>query len=175
MSSVVAPPKDQQHVDRLGLLYFSRYVNGSCSCSWFLLTLSSCRPHNDAVLKTAKESPVLQRAGYTQNSFEKSGNSVPTSEGQPQSRSHFISHPYCCYSRVDLRQAEVAAHQERSDERPSARHRRHPPGLPGATLRLIETQRGMKEGRRNFYVFVFVPAVSFVRVWDGNKSNPSAL
>ncbi|ETW80151.1 hypothetical protein HETIRDRAFT_103344 [Heterobasidion irregulare TC 32-1] len=58
---VVAPPKDQQHVDRLGLLYFSR-------------------PHNDVVLRTANESPVLQRAGYTQNSFEKSGNHVPTSE-----------------------------------------------------------------------------------------------
>ncbi|KAI0301692.1 Clavaminate synthase-like protein [Multifurca ochricompacta] len=58
---VVAPPKDQQHVDRLGLLYFSR-------------------PHNDVVLKTVAESPVLQREGFTQNEFEKSGNPTPTVE-----------------------------------------------------------------------------------------------
>ncbi|VDC07711.1 unnamed protein product [Peniophora sp. CBMAI 1063] len=58
---VVIPPKDQQHVDRLGVLYFSR-------------------PHNDHLLKTVSESPVLQREGYTQNVFEKSGNPVPTVE-----------------------------------------------------------------------------------------------
>ncbi|KAH8984782.1 Clavaminate synthase-like protein [Lactarius hatsudake] len=58
---VVAPPKDQQHVDRLGLLYFSR-------------------PHNDVVLNTTKDSPVLQREGFTQNEFERSGNPVPTVE-----------------------------------------------------------------------------------------------
>ncbi|KAH9163566.1 Clavaminate synthase-like protein [Lactarius sanguifluus] len=58
---VAAPPKYQQHVDRLGLLYFSR-------------------PHNDVVLNTAKESPVLQREGFTQNEFERSGNPVPTVE-----------------------------------------------------------------------------------------------
>jgi len=58
---VVAPPKDQQHVDRLGLLYFSR-------------------PHNDVPLTTVSSSPVLQREGYTQNSFQKSGNPVPTME-----------------------------------------------------------------------------------------------
>jgi len=58
---VNVPPKDQQHVDRLGLLYFSR-------------------PHNDIKLATFKESPVLQREGYTQNEFEKSGNPVPTME-----------------------------------------------------------------------------------------------
>ncbi|KAF5336236.1 hypothetical protein D9758_014365 [Tetrapyrgos nigripes] len=58
---VTVPPPDQQHVDRLGLLYFSR-------------------PHNDVVLSTVKESPVLQREGYTQNEFEASGNPVPTME-----------------------------------------------------------------------------------------------
>ncbi|KAH9957689.1 Clavaminate synthase-like protein [Russula dissimulans] len=58
---VVAPPKDQQHVDRLGLLYFSR-------------------PHNDVVLNTIADSPVLRREGFTQNVFEKSGNPVPTVE-----------------------------------------------------------------------------------------------
>ncbi|CDO71806.1 hypothetical protein BN946_scf184939.g30 [Trametes cinnabarina] len=57
---VAAPPKDQEHVDRLGLLYFSR-------------------PHNDVKLETVK-SPVLQREGFTQNEFEKSGNPVPTME-----------------------------------------------------------------------------------------------
>ncbi|ESK90300.1 flavonol synthase [Moniliophthora roreri MCA 2997] len=58
---VTVPPKDQQHVDRLGLLYFSR-------------------PHNDIRLGTIKDSPVLQREGYTQNVFEASGNPVPTME-----------------------------------------------------------------------------------------------
>ncbi|KAJ7078072.1 Clavaminate synthase-like protein [Mycena epipterygia] len=58
---VTVPPKDQQHVDRLGLLYFSR-------------------PHNDVKLFTIKDSPVLQRAGYTENEFEASGNPVPTVE-----------------------------------------------------------------------------------------------
>ncbi|KAL1745301.1 hypothetical protein HDZ31DRAFT_36774 [Schizophyllum fasciatum] len=58
---VTIPPKDQQHVDRLGLLYFSR-------------------PHNHVKLATIQDSPVLKREGYTQNDFEKSGNPVPTME-----------------------------------------------------------------------------------------------
>lgn len=58
---VTVPPLDQQHVDRLGLLYFSR-------------------PHNEVRLSTIKESPVLQREGYTQNEFEASGNLVPSME-----------------------------------------------------------------------------------------------
>ncbi|KAJ7869131.1 Clavaminate synthase-like protein [Mycena olivaceomarginata] len=58
---VTVPPKDQQHVDRLGLLYFSR-------------------PHNDIKLVTIQDSPVLKREGYTENEFEKSGNPVPTME-----------------------------------------------------------------------------------------------
>ncbi|KAJ3756714.1 Clavaminate synthase-like protein [Lentinula raphanica] len=58
---VTVPPLDQQHVDRLGLLYFSR-------------------PHNDVPLATIKESPVLQREGFVKNDFETSGNSVPTME-----------------------------------------------------------------------------------------------
>ncbi|KZT51519.1 Clavaminate synthase-like protein [Calocera cornea HHB12733] len=56
---VTVPPKDQQHVDRLGLLYFSR-------------------PRNDLVLRTIKDSPLLEREGYTQNEFEKSGHTPPT-------------------------------------------------------------------------------------------------
>jgi len=58
---VAAPPKDQEHVDRLGLLYFQR-------------------PNNDVVLSTIKDSPVLQREGFTQNDFERSENPVPTME-----------------------------------------------------------------------------------------------
>ncbi|EIW66655.1 flavonol synthase [Tremella mesenterica] len=57
---VSVPPKDQQHVDRLGLLYFAR-------------------PQNDLVLNTI-DSPVLKREGYTQNEFEKAGVPVPTME-----------------------------------------------------------------------------------------------
>ncbi|KAI1863453.1 uncharacterized protein JN550_009564 [Neoarthrinium moseri] len=55
---VSVPPKDQRHVDRLGLLYFAR-------------------PQNDLVLKTI-DSPVLKRAGFTQNEFEQGGHKVPT-------------------------------------------------------------------------------------------------
>ncbi|KAI6777451.1 hypothetical protein HG530_001396 [Fusarium avenaceum] len=55
---VSAPPKDQQHVDRLGLLYFAR-------------------PQNDLVLNTV-DSPVLKRAGIQQNEFEAGGHKVPT-------------------------------------------------------------------------------------------------
>jgi len=58
---VASPPKDQQHVDRLGVLYFAR-------------------PRNDLILNTIKESPVLQRAGYTENEMEKSGEKVPSME-----------------------------------------------------------------------------------------------
>jgi len=58
---VAAPPKDQEHVDRLGLLYFSR-------------------PNNEVVLSAIKDSPVLQREGLIANDFEKSGNPVPTME-----------------------------------------------------------------------------------------------
>jgi isopenicillin N synthase-like dioxygenase len=58
---VTVPPADQQHVDRLGLLYFSR-------------------PHNDVPLATIKDSPVLQKEGFTQNDFERSGNPIPTME-----------------------------------------------------------------------------------------------
>ncbi|OCH89681.1 Clavaminate synthase-like protein [Obba rivulosa] len=58
---VAVPPKDQQHVDRLGLLYFSR-------------------PNNQVPLAAIKDSPVLQREGATVNEFEKSGNPVPTME-----------------------------------------------------------------------------------------------
>ena len=52
------PPKDQRHVDRLGLLYFAR-------------------PQNDLVLNTI-DSPVLERQGFTQNEFEQGGHPVPT-------------------------------------------------------------------------------------------------
>jgi len=55
---VSVPPKDQRHVDRLGLLYFAR-------------------PKNDLVLNTI-DSPVLKREGFTQNEFEKAGVPVPT-------------------------------------------------------------------------------------------------
>ncbi|KAI6348453.1 hypothetical protein MCOR25_010808 [Pyricularia grisea] len=55
---VTLPPKDQRHVDRLGLLYFAR-------------------PQNDLVLKTV-DSPVLKREGFTQNEFEAGGHRVPT-------------------------------------------------------------------------------------------------
>jgi hypothetical protein len=60
-SQVHLPPKDQQHVDRLGLLYFAR-------------------PQNDLKLNTI-DSPVLKSEGYTQNEFELGRHHVPTMGG----------------------------------------------------------------------------------------------
>jgi isopenicillin N synthase-like dioxygenase len=80
---VMPPPKDQQHVDRLGLLYFSRYVFSSLHIileideAFFVIS----SPHNDVKLATIQDSPVLQREGYIKNPFEASGNPVPTMEG----------------------------------------------------------------------------------------------
>ena len=45
------------------------------------LTTAPISPHNDVPLATIKESPVLVREGVTQNTFEQSGNPVPTMEG----------------------------------------------------------------------------------------------
>jgi isopenicillin N synthase-like dioxygenase len=59
---VHVPPKDQQHVDRLGLLYFAR-------------------PENSLRLNTV-DSPVLKREGFTQNEFEAGGHPVPTMGGE---------------------------------------------------------------------------------------------
>lgn len=62
ISQVSLPPKDQQHVDRLGLFYFAR-------------------PQNDLELHTVP-SPLLQREGFTQNEFERQGLPVPTMGGE---------------------------------------------------------------------------------------------
>ena len=40
------------------------------------------RPNNDVPLATVKQSPVLQREGFTENAFEKNGEHVPTMEGK---------------------------------------------------------------------------------------------
>lgn len=65
------PPKDQRHVDRLGLLYFAR-------------------PQNDLSLKTI-DSPVLKKAGFTQNEFEQGGHRVPNMGG----KSFAVIHASC--------------------------------------------------------------------------------
>lgn len=41
----------------------------------------ACSTNSDVKLSTIAVSPVLEREGYTQNEFEKSGNAVPTMEG----------------------------------------------------------------------------------------------
>jgi hypothetical protein len=48
-------------------------------------------PHNDVVLNTVKESPVLQREGFTQNEFERSGNPVPTVEGESGTLTYYLA------------------------------------------------------------------------------------
>lgn len=69
-------------------------------------------PHNDVPLATVK-SPLLEREGYTQNEFEKTGNAVPTMEGlsRTTSSSVLISSwlPSFPSLRMDVCEAEVAA------------------------------------------------------------------
>ncbi|KAJ6621550.1 hypothetical protein B0H10DRAFT_2215191 [Mycena sp. CBHHK59/15] len=77
---VMPPPKDQQHVDRLGLLYF---CGPHALCILYLVAYvaeGAHRPHNDVKLATIQDSPVLQREAYTKNPFEASGNPIPTME-----------------------------------------------------------------------------------------------
>jgi len=47
---VHAPPEDQAHIDRLGVLYFAR-------------------PNNDVVLEPIKDSPLLNRLNIKSNDF----------------------------------------------------------------------------------------------------------
>ncbi|KAJ5899566.1 hypothetical protein N7495_004310 [Penicillium taxi] len=58
---VHAPPQDQAHIDRLGVLYFAR-------------------PNNNVVLDPIDNSPVLQRLGLTQNAFTELGQHLTTEE-----------------------------------------------------------------------------------------------
>lgn len=51
---VHAPPDDQAHVDRLGVLYFAR-------------------PNNHVLLNPIRNSPLLERLGLTENVFTKLG------------------------------------------------------------------------------------------------------
>lgn len=51
---VHAPPDDQAHVDRLGVLYFAR-------------------PNNHVLLNPIRNSPLLDRLGLTENDFTKLG------------------------------------------------------------------------------------------------------
>ena len=70
-------------------------------------------PHNDVVLNTVKESPVLQRESFTQNEFERSGNPVPTVEGEPTHYLALSSTTSLFLISMDVREAEVATHEVR--------------------------------------------------------------
>ncbi|KAI1335467.1 hypothetical protein F5Y15DRAFT_428318 [Xylariaceae sp. FL0016] len=58
---VHAPPADQAHVDRLGVLYFAR-------------------PNNHIVLDPLEDSPLLQRLGLTTNAFTELGQHLTTEQ-----------------------------------------------------------------------------------------------
>ncbi|KAJ5617704.1 hypothetical protein N7537_002818 [Penicillium hordei] len=58
---VHAPPADQAHIDRLGVLYFAR-------------------PNNHVVLDPIKNSPLLQRLGLTTNAFTELGQHLTTEQ-----------------------------------------------------------------------------------------------
>lgn len=107
-------------MDRLGLLYFSRYVRFDHRVCDAMVYSPSPSPHNDVPLATV-DSPLLQREGATQNNFEKTGNPVPTMEGQychpPPIAAvvDLILTPARVHCRVDVREAEVAAHEGRGE------------------------------------------------------------
>jgi len=98
---VTVPPKDQQHVDRLGVYYFSR-------------------PHNDVKLATIQDSPVLLREGYTKNEFEKQGAAVPTTEEWTYAKQKWQRAPQSYddekYSRAEI----VPGFKEKIYEEPAA-------------------------------------------------------
>ncbi|KAI1080377.1 Clavaminate synthase-like protein [Whalleya microplaca] len=58
---VHAPPQDQAHIDRLGVLYFAR-------------------PNNDVVLDPIQNSPLLNRLGLTTNAFTELGQHLTTEQ-----------------------------------------------------------------------------------------------
>lgn len=58
---VHAPPADQAHIDRLGVLYFAR-------------------PNNHVVLDPISNSPLLQRLGLTTNAFTELGQHLTTEQ-----------------------------------------------------------------------------------------------
>lgn len=70
---VHAPPDDQAHIDRLGVLYFARYDNIVCYISLIRWLTFRSRPNNHVVLDPLKNSPLLQREGLTENEFTKLG------------------------------------------------------------------------------------------------------
>lgn len=74
---VHSPPDDQAHVDRLGVLYFARYVS-SCKRSTNFATPSvpannSNRPNNHVVLDPISNSPLLDRLGLKENDLTRLG------------------------------------------------------------------------------------------------------
>lgn len=56
-----------------------------------LCLMCPCSPNNHVHLTAVKESPVLQREGFTQNSFDQSGGAVPTMEGNVLSLSPMLA------------------------------------------------------------------------------------
>ncbi|KAJ3557665.1 hypothetical protein NM688_g1351 [Phlebia brevispora] len=85
---LTSPPKDQEHVDRLGLLYFSR-------------------PNNDVRLNTVKGSPVLECEGFAQNVFEEGGHPVPTMEQWTFAKQKWQRTPKNIRGDLELETAEI--------------------------------------------------------------------
>lgn len=75
---VHAPPQDQAHVDRLGVLYFARYTRSLAKSSELQLTCH--RPNNHIVLDPIQNSPVLNRLGLTKNAFTELGQHLTTEQ-----------------------------------------------------------------------------------------------
>ncbi|KAJ5045714.1 hypothetical protein NUH16_002534 [Penicillium rubens] len=67
---VHAPPADQAHIDRLGVLYFARKPSEPNGYS----------PNNHVVLDPIQNSPLLQRLGLTTNAFTELGQHLTTEQ-----------------------------------------------------------------------------------------------
>jgi len=74
---VHTPPKDQAHLDRLGVLYFARFA------PLFLVQLhllTTARPNNHVVLEPIANSPLLNRLDFKANDFTSLGKKVTVEE-----------------------------------------------------------------------------------------------
>ncbi|KAG0650818.1 putative 2-oxoglutarate-dependent dioxygenase JRG21 [Hyphodiscus hymeniophilus] len=75
---VHTPPKDQAHIDRLGVLFFARLLQYSIQLT--LHMTDAGRPNNHVVLETISNSPVLNRGNFKANDFTALGKKLTVEE-----------------------------------------------------------------------------------------------
>lgn len=126
-TSVHVPPKDQQHVDRLGLLYFSRFVvlvhsrHGICTERVSRMpdrtTKSSCLLSNSHLFYSGKAPRMnLRRVAIPLLPWRVCDFYIRNNLAYHLALFFFMLWLSC---RVDIRKAEMAAHEECRSRRPT--------------------------------------------------------